>query len=213
MPRNYNRTTTILSYTAEDLQKALDAIRSNGRKIREVGRCFKIPESTLRKKLLENDLKLPRLGRKTIFTRDTEIELKEYILLLSKLFYGLTPSGLRRLAFRYAEHHKIKHNFNREKGLAGKAWLYGFLKRFPEIKLRQPEGTSLNRISSFNKEAVGTFYSNLQILMQKFKFEPNRIYNMDETGVTTVQAKCPKVYGAKGAKKWVLLSLLKGGEL
>lgn len=201
MPRNYTRKTAILAYTAESLQNALDAIRNDGRKIREVGRSFQIPESTLRKKLLENDLKLPRLGRNTVFSKEIECELKEYVLLLSKLFFGLTPDGLRRLAFRYAEKHHIVHNFNREKGVAGKAWLYGFLKRVPEVKLRQPEGTSLNRISSFNKEAVKLFYSNLEILMQKFNFEPNRIFNMDETGITTVQAKCPKVYGAKGAKK------------
>ncbi|KAK9712584.1 hypothetical protein QE152_g24830 [Popillia japonica] len=111
-------------FNAEDLQNALDAIRKDGRKIREVGRCFKIPEWTLRKKLSEDDLKLPRLGRKTVFTQDTEVELKEYILLLSKLFYGLTPGGLRRLAFRYAEHHSINHNFNRKTGLAGK---HGFM--------------------------------------------------------------------------------------
>lgn len=124
MSQKYTRKTTILSYTAEDLQNALDAIRKDGRKIREVGRCFKIPEWTLRKKLSEDDLKLPRLGRKTVFTQDTEVELKEYILLLSKLFYGLTPGGLRRLAFRYAEHHSINHNFNRKTGLAGK---HGFM--------------------------------------------------------------------------------------
>lgn len=201
MPRNYTRKTTILSYTPEDLQNALDAIRNNGQKIRAAGRSFNIPESTLRKKLEENDFKLPRLGRKPVFPQETEAELKDYVLLLSKLFYGLTPVGLRRLAFRYAELHNITHNFNQEKGLAGKAWLYGFLNRFPEIKLRQPEGTSLNRIASFNKEAVGAFYSNLQVLMQKFKFEANRVFNVDETSITTVQAKCPKVYGAKGAKK------------
>lgn len=112
----------------------------------------------------------------------------------------MTPARLRRLVFNYAEQHNISHNFNREKGLAGKDWLYGFLKRAPEIRLRQPEGTSLNRIASFNKDAVNVFYSNLQEITNKFKFSPDRIYNMDETGVTTVQAKNPKVYGPKGSK-------------
>lgn len=37
--------------------------------------------------------------------------------------------------------------------------------------------------------------------MEKFKFSPNRIFNMDETGITTVKKKCPKVYGEKGAKR------------
>ncbi|KAJ8953387.1 hypothetical protein NQ318_023504 [Aromia moschata] len=88
-----------------------------------------------------------------------------------------------------------------EKGLAGKDWLYGFLKRTPQITLRQPEGTSLNRIALFNTEAVQTFYSNLRTLMENIKFKANRIFNIDETGITTIQTKCPKVYGPKGAKK------------
>nr|CAI5842231.1 unnamed protein product [Callosobruchus analis] len=45
------------------------------------------------------------------------------------------------------------------------------------------------------------FYCNLKSLMEKFKFVANRVFNVDETGITTVQKKCPKVYGPKGAKK------------
>ncbi|KAJ8951547.1 hypothetical protein NQ318_020420 [Aromia moschata] len=37
--------------------------------------------------------------------------------------------------------------------------------------------------------------------MEKIKFKANRIFNVDETGITTVQTKCPKVYDPKGAKK------------
>lgn len=158
MPRNYTRKTAILAYTHEDLNNAIYAVRNEGKKQREAARCFNIPESTLRKKLLENSLNVPRLGRKAVFSKEIELELKEYVLMLAKLFYGLTPRGLRQIAFRYAENNNVSHNFDRTSGLAGKDWLYGFLKRNPQISLRQPEGTSLNRISSFNKEAVQIFY-------------------------------------------------------
>ncbi|KAJ8944679.1 hypothetical protein NQ318_015887 [Aromia moschata] len=162
MPRNYSRKTGILSYSAEDLQNAIRAIKNDGKKIREAARTFNIPESTLRKyKSRPEDLhQSPRLGRQPVFTKETENELREYILILAKLLFGLTPKRLKRLVFRYVEANNIRHNFNREKGLAGKDWLYGFLKRTPEITRRQPEGTSLNRIASFNKETLQTFYSN-----------------------------------------------------
>lgn len=201
MTRTYTRTTEINTYTTENLQRALQAIRDEGRKIREVGRCFSIPESTLRKKLLETRPIPTRLGRKAVFSKELETELKEYILILAKLFYGVTPTELRRLVFRYAEEKKIRHNFNKQKGLAGKDWLYGFLKRNPEVALRQPEGTSLNRIVSFNAEETSLFYANLTGVMDKYKFKENRIFNVDETGLSTVQKKCPKVYAPKGAKK------------
>lgn len=201
MPRNYARKTKINSYNEETLEAALSAIRNDGRKIREVGRSFDIPESTLRKKLTGDGSKTPRLGRKAIFPSETEAGLKHYVLTLAKLFYGVTPKQLRHLAFKYAEANNIPHKFNKETQLAGKDWLYGFLKRNPEIALRQPEGTSLNRIAAFNMEETKLFYSNLEKILQKKAFEANRIFNMDEAGITTVQKKWPKVYSQKGVKK------------
>lgn len=79
--------------------------------------------------------------------------------------------------------------------------VYGFLNRNPEIALREPEGTSLNRIAAFNAEEVKLFYSNLEKIFQRHRLEENRIFNMDEAGITTVQKKCPKVYSRKRAKK------------
>lgn len=201
MPRNYVRKTKINSYNQDNLFKALDAVRKDGRKIREVGRSFGIPESTLRKNLILDRPQCPRLGRKSVFSPEIELELKEYILKLCTLFYGLTPKELRRLAFRYAEKKNISNNFNKNLGLAGKDWLYCFLKRHPSVRLRQPQGTSLNRIAGFCKEEVQLFYSNLEAVMQKHKFPAHRIYNQDETGITTVQKKCPKIYGPKGVKR------------
>nr|CAH7717485.1 unnamed protein product [Callosobruchus chinensis]CAH7758585.1 unnamed protein product [Callosobruchus chinensis] len=53
-----------MSYTLEDLRNAMQEIRQ-GTKVREVGRAFNIPESTLRKykRLQDDDHHLPRLGR------------------------------------------------------------------------------------------------------------------------------------------------------
>lgn len=200
MPRNYKRKTEKNSWDPEKLKIALSEIKK-GRKIREVARAFIIPESTIRKQMKAENPGATRLGRKAVFSPEVEAELKEYVLTLAKLFYGLTPSELRRLAFKYAEQYNMNHAFSSEKHIAGKDWLYGFLRRNPEIKLRQPEGTSINRIASFNSESTKKFFANLKMLMDIHNFPPHKIFNMDETGVTVVQKKCPKVYGPKGAKK------------
>lgn len=34
---------------------------------------------------------------------------------------------------------------------------------------------------------VGTFFDNLESIMKRHNFEPHEVWNMDETGVTTVQ--------------------------
>lgn len=111
------------------------------------------------------------------------------------------PRSIRRLVFYYAKKHKIPKNFNNEQGLAGKDWLFSFLKRRPSISLCQPQATSLNRIVGLSKEEVQLFNKNLKTIMQKHTFLAHRVYNQDETGVSTVQKKCPKVYGPKGVKQ------------
>lgn len=93
MPRAYNRTIEKLSYTFENLQNALNAIKKDGKKIRETARSFKIPESTLRKKLGEDVVKSPHLGCTTVFSSKIGQELKEYILLLQILWNNTSKTS------------------------------------------------------------------------------------------------------------------------
>ncbi|CAL8250441.1 unnamed protein product [Arctogadus glacialis] len=48
--------------------------------------------------------------------------------------------------------------------------------------------TSLSRATSFNKTNVEFFFSRLGVAIEKSCFDGSDIWNMDETGVTTVQA-------------------------
>ena len=65
--------------------------------------------------------------------------------------------------------------------------------------MRKPEVTSLNRIRGLNGQEVENFFDNLENVMEKNKFVPHIIFNMDETGITAVQ-ETGKIIAPKGQK-------------
>ena len=95
---------------------------------------------------------------------------------------------------------KLKHRFNHSEQIAGWDWLYGFRERNPDISLRQPEPTSSARARAFNKPQVATFFSILEDTIHKYNIPPERIFNMDESALSTVQ-RPPKIFATKGRKQ------------
>ena len=80
----------------------------------------------------------------------------------------------------------------------GKNFYYDFMSRHED---RTAESTSLQKASGFNKEQVDRFYSMLTDLMVKYKFTPSKIFNADETGVSSVHTNRLKVMSVKGKKQ------------
>ncbi len=74
------------------------------------------------------------------------------------------------------------------------------MQRHPTISFRVPESTSLSRNTSFNKYNVELFFNNLVSVLEANKFNSNDIWNIDETGVGTVQ-KPVKIIAEKRKKR------------
>ncbi|KAJ0169944.1 hypothetical protein K1T71_014550 [Dendrolimus kikuchii] len=74
------------------------------------------------------------------------------------------------------------------------------MKRNADLSIRSPEATSLSRCTSFNRTNVHSFFEKYTEVFQRHNLTPSRIWNMDETGVTTVQ-KPKKIVAQKGLKQ------------
>jgi len=102
--------------------------------------------------------------------------------------YGLTLKDARALTFELAKTNNlvVPDNWHTHK-MAGRDWITAFLDHHL-LSLRKPEGCSLARNNAFNKDNVNTFFSNLENVYKKYPSltDGTRIYNLDETGLTTV---------------------------
>lgn len=200
MPRNYIRKKPELApITEQQISKAKTLI-ANGKSKRAAASAIGISESCLRKRLKLNTA-ATSMGRfKPTFNYDQEAEFAMHCKQMDERYFGLTITDLRRLAFEYASANNIENRFDKSAKMAGRDWVECFLKRHPQLVLRQSAATSLARAMGFNKIQVDKFYKNLKDLYLKYNFQPSRIYNVDETGISTVPKKMPKVVTTKGKK-------------
>ena len=128
-----------------------------------------------------------------------EDELARYVQDMEKMF-GLTPKELCVLAFQLAERNSKQHPFKEQDESAGYDWYCGFMNRHHFLSLRKPEleKTSAARAQCFNKVVVNQFYDLLEEMLEKKDLPQGKVYNGDETGVTTIPKSMSKIIATKG---------------
>lgn len=205
MVNKYRRKTLRQNWDPEDMKRAIAAVKCEEMGWLAASKQFDVPQATLRRRA-QNKNKIVKgvdkgLGRfAPVLTDSMEADLANHILLLESRLFGLTTYELRKLAFEIAEANHVNHSFNREKKIAGNDWLLGFRKRHGEISLRSPEATSAARAQAFNKPKVQNYFAVLEKAIAENHITQANIYNVDESGLNTVQ-KLSKVFAAKGRKQ------------
>lgn len=198
--------------------RAVKAVRSGEMGYKRASKYFEVPKGTLERYVKDHE-KTPEtlvgvsLGRKPVLSENIEELLVKYCVDMDSRYFGLRRKDITRMAFQLAMHNGVKHPFSAQKQSAGRKWLKGFLKRHPQLALRKPQGTSINRIKGFSQENVKIFFELYEPELLKIKSNPLRLYNVDETGITIVQHKSVKVVSLKGKRNVANLTSAERGHL
>ena len=214
MPRKYQRRSN--RGAPEDvLQRAMEQVRG-GCCIHAAAKGFDIARMTLKRYINKHDKENGQNGDKVfgygncrlknmIFSPEIETDLATHIKTLAEQFHGMTRNKCCALIVEYALKNNVAvPNSWKENGMTGEHFWISFKER-NRLAIRTPEATSLARASAFNRYTVGKFYDNLGSIMDLHKFECYDIYNVDETGCTTVSAHENIVLG-KGVKQVGLIT-------
>lgn len=196
------------------MQQAINAVKEKKMGWLLASKSYNVPFTTLRRRAisLQGSKKGYLGGHKVTFSQELETELVEHIKVLETRFFGLTTIDVRKLAFQIAEAKNILHRFSTDKKTAGWEWLRGFTKRNPSITLRTPESTSAARARSFNRVQISKYFERLSDTLEQHSFEPADIWNVDESGLSTVPSKNIKIYATKGRKQVGVLSSAERGQ-
>jgi predicted RNA binding protein with dsRBD fold (UPF0201 family) len=192
-------------------QNVMDAVRTVIEKrmsIRKASAVFKISKTLIgryvkKHKETENVefIYEPHNDIKRVFTDQEEEQLVDYCLKASKFHYGISIEEFLKLVYEYAVllNKPYPQSWNVNKA-AGKTFYQFFIKRHQNLSLRRPEATSLARATAFSKKNVELFFTKYTELLLRFNFTSDRIYNVDESGLSTVHTPM-KVLAPKGSKQ------------
>lgn len=217
MPRNYIRKTNRAN-NKDSLEHALADVNM-GSSVRQAAKTHGVDRITLTR-FIDRKQKGEEPGvaysgtrqAKMVFTDNMEKELAAHIIALADSFYGLSKDKTLEMAYEFAiqNHVTVPPSWIQNKR-AGNDWFRAFRNRH-KLSIRSPEATSIARATGFNKPAVDSFYDKLADLMDRYHFEPQDIYNMDESGLTTAQTP-KRVIALTGQKQIGSITSQERGEL
>lgn len=188
-----------------EIEEAVNEVLQKGISVRSAAKIVNVGKSHLHRLVLKAKASKctsfsykPKIGKKKVGKVDQECSLANDLKTSAKMCHGLTTKQVRELAYQYAVrlNRTIPSSWE-ENNKASLDWLKGFSKKQDSLSVRKPENTSLVRTTSFNRHNVQNFFENLEKCYFKLNFSPNMIWNLDETGCTTV-TNAPKIVAQAG---------------
>lgn len=222
MPTDYKRKTDRGMASREIYDLAAEEVTLRQKSLRDAASSYNLNHTSLYRYIKKKTAyeanetaNAPTVGypEKTVFTAAEEKVLCDYLLNCAAANFGLRTKEARTFAYRLAvEYNKKIPSSWTEHEMAGEVWLRSFMKRHPVLSLRLPQPTSIARATSFNRSNVQLFFQNYTSVVDKHKLQAKDIWNVDESGITTVQ-KPDRVIARRGQKQVSAMTSAERGTL
>ena len=166
--------------------------------VERVAKNFSIPVSTLKDRVRGKvGLDSVKSGPCTVFSIEQEALFHNHLTVMAEIGYGYSRMEALNLASDYAVHLGLKptgHRFSLK-------WLYGYLDRWPDLKVKKPRASEVARAKCATREAIDKYFHELNAILTKYnlKDKPSRIYNIDEKGLS-LNHNPPKIVAGKHYK-------------
>ncbi|MEW8548101.1 MAG: hypothetical protein AB2693_31750 [Candidatus Thiodiazotropha sp.] len=134
-------------------------------------------------------------GTGTLLTVEEERKLVQHISYMADIGYGYNKSSIQYMARDYAV--SLGKDVQASDSLSN-CWFYGFMQRWPELKIAKPQKLALLRAKATSREVLNQYYTELGTILTSNNLinKPERIYNIDETGISTEHSP-PKIVCSK----------------
>jgi hypothetical protein len=157
---------------------------------------------------LRYNVKRAKKGKKRRNKRDRnvliaveELALVLWVLLLARLRF---PATKRLILSKAQQIAKTVAGRSFKAGLPSDQWWADFKFRHPQVKLRKVRSIDKARSDAVTRDVLNSFYADLRWLVSEYKFTPDRIFNMDETGLESLGGRRMVAVGADGDSGAVL---------
>ena len=165
---------------------------------------YDVPLTTLRDRV-DNRISIDTLssGPPPLFNQIQEAKLVEHIKDMAYVGYGYTRSEILNMATDYAVH--LGKRASDDKVLSMN-WFYGFISRWPELRVIKPSSLSEQRAKCASEESLINYFEELNKIFEKYDLadKPEHIYNIDEKGINT-EYRPQNVVAAKGYQPQVVM--------
>lgn len=172
------------SYSPTSMIQAMAKVREQGSAIRTTARQYGIPEASLRHKLSGRvDPEATRSGPSPMLSQEEEVHFVDHLKLMASCGYGYSRAEVVNMATEYA----VSLNKRDTNHPLSFKWYSGFMSRWPELKVLKPRGLEIQRARATTVDCVSSYYKELGSILTKYNLHdrPERIYNVDEKGLST----------------------------